>query len=202
MHQSLPRYLALAVFWMFGLHAVSAMASCPPPPGYSNQIAIQDGDVLVSFATDQQVYLSGQPVRFFLSFENTGTEQVNFPCPYSPEYRIHVLPDSCLDYEEPGCDTLASTLPGFVYWYSNGIWLDPGECYSRTSIVWEEERPGFPPVPGVYRAFGGLPGYSEEFSVPTGGAPLLFIVGAPSGIEILPPGLYPNTWGRIKALYD
>lgn len=198
-----PWILAFVSCWILHLQSVPAMASCPPPPEYSNQVAVQDGNVLVSFATDQQVYLSDQPVRFFLSFENTGTEQVNFPCPYSPEYKIHILPDTCLSYEQAGCDTVASTLPGFVYWFSAGIWINPGECYVRTGVIWDDNNPGFPPGPGTYRAFGGLPSSTaDEFSVPLGGAELLFIVGATSGIETPSPGVYPETWGRIKALYD
>jgi hypothetical protein len=188
---------------MFAIPAGPASAACPPTPEYTNQVTVQDGDLLVSFATDQQVYLSGQPVRFFLSFENTGTAQIYYPCPYDPEYKIDIMPDSCLSPEQAGCDTVTSTLPGFVYWFSPGIWINPGECYVVAGVAWDEINPGFPPEPGAYRAFGGLPSsVSAGFSVPVGGAELLFIVGATSGIEPTPPGVYPETWGRIKALYN
>jgi hypothetical protein len=184
-----------------GVPCVShADAACPPPQDYVNQTSVQDGDILVSFAADKRSYPSGEPVRFYLSFENTGTDSVHIPSPYSPEYKIRILPDTCLTVKQPGCDTLlAPVLPEVVLWFSPGIGIGVGDCYVR-SVTWNDTTSSFfPPDPGDYRVFGGMPGFGDEFSVPAGGAVLLLTVTKPTDIRDDDPSR--STWGRIKAFY-
>jgi len=181
------------------LGAGPSSAACPAPPEYANVTTVQDGDILVTFAADQHVYLEGQTVRFFLSFENTGSEEVYIPAPHTPEYQILILPDTCLSVDQPGCESIYARLPEGVYFFSPGTFIDPGEC--RVDFArWDDISSAlFPAGSGGYRVFGGLTDGWTVFSVPTGeNAELLFKISTTSGI---PEGPVPSTWGRVKALY-
>jgi hypothetical protein len=177
--------------------AVAASESCPLPATYGHQTTLMVGDVLVTLATDQATYSIGNPVHFWLSFENTGSAPVTIPNPslISPMDGILVLPAACDSLEEEGCQGAWLFLyPQVVVFFGVPVVLDPGTCVSYEHTWDGLPRFGHTITPGQYTVFGGMVSGGLHFHMPQGGIRLPIQLQSPVPVR-------PTTWGMIKSKY-
>jgi hypothetical protein len=177
----------------------AAGQGCSVPGTYTNRTTLAVGNLLVTLATEQQTYLVGDSVHFWLSFENTGSTTLTIPNPsmITPMDALLVLPATCDSLDEPGCfDALLFRYPQGFYYFGAPVVLNPGAC-----AVYEHVWDGVPAFghtihPGLHTVFGGMITYPGEFHVPVGGMRLPIQIQSTSTVPVVPA-----TWGRIKAKY-
>jgi hypothetical protein len=177
----------------------AAAQGCSVPHTYGHRATVAVGDLLVTLATDQETYSIGDPVHFWLSFENTGNLPVTIPNPNSitPMDGILVLPAACDSLEQAGCEgAWLFMVPQWVLMWGVPVVLSPGSCaaYEHT---WDGlPRSGHTISPGPYTVLGGMISGSFRFHTPPGGIRLPIQLQSPS----VP--VTPTTWGTIKAKYS
>jgi len=173
---------------------------CSIPDNYSNRATTMVGSVLVTLATDHESYVTGTPVHFWLSFENTGITQVTIPNPsmITPMQGIVVLPARCDSLDQEGCpDSWVYEYPFGIFFFGGPLVLNPGQC-SFIEPIWD----GLPPpthsiTPGLHSVFGGMNTSRGEFHFPVGGVRLNIQIQGSATVPVLPA-----SWGLIKSRYQ
>jgi len=190
----------LLIFVILVWAVPAAAGPCDIPIGYANVVVVEEADMLISFATDKDIYGPYETALFYLVVENIGTETFYMNWNIDPQDGVFVLPDSCTSVNQTGCYAAAAFYhPTILYYYSAGTTLEPGECriWTRTWDIgtWG----GGPPPVGNYRVLGGMfeadpvtpPG---NFVLPAGGATLSIAID-----YAIPTNA--STWGQVKSMY-
>ena len=188
----------IALILLFGItwhwHSPATPASgCSIPSTYAHRTTLTWDNFLVTLATDRQVYAVGDSVHFWLSFENTGTNQDTIPNPtsISPMDAIVVFP--------AGCDSLSQecrwlyVFPQIVSFFGLPVILDPGACASYEHTWNGIDHYNQSIVPGTYTVIGGMVS-GERFHAPPGG--IRFSIQLESSVPVSKA-----TWGVIKLRY-
>jgi hypothetical protein len=191
--------LAAALFLAVVVQTASAQ-DCDLPANYTNRVTVMEGDMRVAYATDRSLYAPTEVVSFYLVVQNLGTTPFYVNWGIDPQDGHFILRPPFESLEE--CCTTNELLeqnalwyhPDFVYFYSQGTTLSPGQCR-----VWQRsiDLDWVTPVPETYTVLGGMfhsQLFYGDFVVPTGGARLHITIDNPIPTE-------DTTWGRVKALY-
>ncbi len=194
---------ALLVFWP----EAALTQNCDIPPTYPNQVVVDDGTMRVRYATDKTVYAPTEVISFYLVVQNLGATTFYMNWGIDPQDGHFILRppfeswEECCATEESFDANVLLYLPTFIYFFSPGTTLAPGQCrvWQRTiNLNWAPNPPA-----GVYAVLGGMfhvafdwagGQWNQNFVVPAGGAKLHITIGEPVDVE-------PSTWGRVKALY-
>ena len=188
--------LIASTLFLFGTvwHSATPASGCSIPSTYAHRTTLTWGNFLVTLATDRQVYAVGDSVHFWLSFENTGTNQDTIPNPtsISPMDAIVVFPAGCDSLSQDGCRWLY-LFPHLVYYFGLPVILDPGACASYEHTWNGIDHYNQPIVPGTYTVIGGMIS-GLRFHAPPGG--IRFAIQLESTVAVSKA-----TWGVIKFRY-
>ena len=176
---------------------VSLAQDCEIPADYTNRVYIVESDtLLVSLATDSEVYSPEDTVRIWLILENIGTTRVPemFSCP-----SIRAYAAGCDAIGEPDC---TSVWYPFSFCFFDGD-EEPGLAAGDCIGVYEEWRisEGGELDDGEYNLIGVFPYICTTCSprvrryIPEVGVRVTIVIDS----SVLP--VTPASWGRLKALY-
>lgn len=191
----------LAVITGIFLAAPAVAGPCDVPVTYANVAVVEEAGMLISFATDKDVYGPFETVQFYLVVKNIGTETFYMNWSIDPQNGIFVLPNQCNSVNQPGCYASAEFYhPTVLYYYSAGTTLEPGACRVWTNSWNVATWGGGPPPVGSYNVLGGMfqadpvtpPG---QFVLPTGGVKVTIAID-----YAIPVGY--GTWGHVKSMYN
>jgi hypothetical protein len=172
------------------------MAQCELPATFANFSVVNENDLKISFATDKTSYVLGETVQFYFIVENVGVSTFSINWGMDPQDCIIVLPLSCTSLTQDCYDDSPFHHPGFVYFYSSGTTLEPGECRIWARSWDTAERPA---TLATYNVLGGMfeptfDGTIGTFHVPT--VPILLNITIDDAVPA-----EGSTWGSIKELF-
>lgn len=176
-----------------------AAQDCEIPPSYINRASVLVSDtLLVSIATDRNVYSPLDTVQIHFQIENVGEHEFVFEAMCYPWTSALILPGDCDSLGQPDCEALPME-PGSGFCPAMPLRIEPGECYN-----WEKSLDmgccGYTPPNGEYGVWGGL--FTPCFL----GVSPCGIVFPPGGIRVTMEidsslRMSQMSWGRVKALY-
>ena len=179
----------------------SAVAAqhCEIPPSYINRANVLVSDtLLVSIATDRNVYSPLDTVHVYFQIENVGEHEFIFEAMCSPWTTAFILPGDCDSLGQSDCHALPME-PGRAVCPAPPLRIEPGECYN-----WERSLDmrccGYTPPNGEYGVWGGLfiPCFSGVspcgIVFPTGGIRVTMEIDSSLPLRQM-------SWGRIKTHY-
>ena len=177
---------------------------CDVPPEYYHQTSVTEGDLIITLATDQGVYLRGQQVNFYLGIQNNGQDTVDVCSGWDPMNVFAVMQDTCVSLQDECLESSLYFYPEVVYFFGECIVVLPGECEVRVQswngMVWNWDAEAYElPEGGDYTVLGGLYQPTAEgmdFVIPDDGITLPISISSSTSVPTLG-----TTWGRIKAKY-
>jgi hypothetical protein len=173
---------------------------CEIPAGYTNRITFLESDtLLVSFATDKEVYAPNEKIRIWFMLENIGDTVIPEMVSCNPTPRVWIYPGACKALTQPGCTPVWSGFPFCFFDPEPDPGLLPGECVGVDFAVQIIE--GGSLDDGEYSVIGrfsyvcGTCTPRTQHYIPAQGVHL--------SIEV-DPSVTPVTrvsWGSVKAMY-
>jgi hypothetical protein len=179
--------------------SAAAAQDCDIPPSYVNRATVLVSDtLLVSIATDKNVYSPLDTVRVYFQIVNVGEHEFIFETICYPSTSAFILPADCDSLGQPDCEALPMELE-VAFCPAPPLGVGPGECYNRERSL-ELSCCGYTPPNGGYGVWSGL--FVPCFS----GVSPCGIVFPSGGIRVTMEidssvPLRQWSWGRIKTLY-
>ena len=135
-----------------------AAQDCEIPSRYINRANVLVSDtLLVSIATDRNVYSPLDTVQIYFQIENLGEHEFIFEAMCYPWTSAFILPADCDSLGQPDCEALPMEPVPFICPDPPAppLRIEPGECYN-----WEGSLDmgccGYTPPNGEYGVWGGL----------------------------------------------